>query len=288
MLPWLHATMRGMSKSLPFVAFQGERGAYSEMALRTFFGEAEPLPRKGFSEVFQAVSKGEANYGILPVENSLTGSIHENFDLVLRFKDIKIVGEAKIRIQHSLIAVPAARLESIRRVLSHPQGLAQCEDYLEKHPSWEKVPFYDTAGSVAHVMEDGDPSQAAIANSLAAEIYGARVLEEGIETNQANYTRFFVIAPQDAPLPPAPDKASIVFSTPDRPGALLEAMQSLASRSLNLQKIESRPIHGRPWTYMFYLDLQVPQETGILQEALAELGEHSGDLRLLGLYRSAH
>lgn len=269
------------------VAFQGERGAYSEMALRQFFGAeaALPLPRKHFADVFESVRANEAEFGILPVENALTGSIHENFDLLLDFADLKIVGETKIRIQHSLIGTVDGDLDGIRRVLSHPQGLLQCEDFLDRNPNWERVPFYDTAGSVAHIAAGGDRADAAIANSLAAEIYGAKVLVEGIEMNHENYTRFFVIAPSAVPNPPNPDKASIVFSTPDRPGALLEVMKSLADRNLNLQKIESRPIHGRPWTYMFYLDLEMPPRAGILDDALGELGAHSADLRVLGVYK---
>lgn len=271
------------------VAFQGERGAYSEMALGRFFGfdSAQPVPCKHFEDVFQAVLKGEVQRGLLPIENALTGSIHENYDLLLQYRDIKIIGETKIRIQHSLIGVPGSTLEDIKRVYSHPQGLLQCERYLNTWPSWARIPHYDTAGSVSMIMKEGSKQSAAIANSLAAAIYGAQVLKEGIETNPVNYTRFVIIARNEVPDSPSPTKASIVFSTPDRPGALLEAMKVLSDRKVNLQKIESRPIHGKPWTYMFYLDLSLPQDPGVFQDALTELGNHTEDLRVLGRYVQA-
>jgi prephenate dehydratase len=271
------------------VAFQGERGAYSEMALGRFFGfeEAEPVPCRHFEDVFEAVLQGRVQRGLLPIENALTGSIHENYDLLLQYRDIKIIGETKIRIQHSLIGLPDAEISTITRVYSHPQGLLQCERYLNTQPEWQRIPFYDTAGSVAMVVEQGDSTSAAIANSLAAKIYGAKVLKEGIETNSVNYTRFVVISRREVQDVELPTKASIVFSTPDRPGALLEAMQILSARQLNLQKIESRPIHGKPWTYMFYLDLSIPKLPSVLEEAFKELAEHTEDLRVLGRYIQA-
>ncbi len=269
------------------VAFQGERGAYSEMAVRTFFPVCEPVPCKHFADVFQQIRSGLVRFGAVPVENALTGSIHENFDLLLQYADIKIVGEVKIRIQHCLIGNPEARIQDIQRVYSHPQGLLQCEAYLDRYPGWERYPYYDTAGSVAYIMAEGRIEHGAIASSLAADIYGAQILAREIETNTHNYTRFFVLALQDAPQPENPDKASIVFSTRDKPGALLEAMQALAQRNVNLQKIESRPIHGKPWTYMFYLDLDLPRQKDLLESALDDLAHHSEDLRVLGRYTRA-
>jgi prephenate dehydratase len=273
-------------------AFQGERGAYSETAVRTFFSDPQPVPCRHFADVFHLVQNKSVDCGVLPFENALTGSIHENFDLLLQFPEITILGEIKIRIEHSLIGLADAQLSDIRQVLSHPQGLLQCEAFLDSYRDWERIPHYDTAGSVADIVKSKDVTQGAIANSLAAEIYGARVLVEGIETNRENYTRFFVIGRSEEPMPEwtkplrtAADKGSIVFSTRDKPGALLEAMQVLAARQLNLQKIESRPIHGKPWTYMFYLDFDLPADRELLPEALEELALHSENVRVLGVYR---
>ena len=268
------------------VAFQGERGAYSEMALEGYFQAEEllPVPCGGFRAVFDAVLEEKVDYGIVPLENSLAGSIHENYDLFLYYPDVKIVGETKIRIIHSLIAIPGAKLTDIREVYSHPQGLAQCSRFLDDH-DWKRVPFYDTAGSVAHVKEQGDKRNAAIANAAAARHYGMAVLKEGIETNPANYTRFAILAREDHEAIREPNKASIVFSALDEPGSLFRCMEVLARRSLNMTKIESRPIEGKPWTYMFYVDIDLPADPAVFAAALEELGHHSEDLRILGRYR---
>jgi len=269
------------------VAFQGERGAYSEMALTRYFqsDELRAVPCESFRNVFTSVLDGSVEYGIVPLENSLSGSIHQNFDLLLQFPDIRICGETKIRIIHSLIGVPGSELSQIRKVFSHPQGLAQCSPFLEGHAEWEQIPFYDTAGSVAHIAQVGDPSSAAIANSGAAEVYGMHVLKEGIEANPQNYTRFAILCREENGEVAAPNKASIVFATPDKPGALSACMQLLASRQLNLKKIESRPIPGKPWTYMFYLDVEVPPQTERFYKAMEELKSVSQELRVLGMYR---
>jgi 3-deoxy-7-phosphoheptulonate synthase len=270
------------------VAFQGERGAYSEMALIRYF-QAEtltPAPETSFQRVFDAVLEGKVDYGIVPLENSLSGSIHENFDLLLRYPDIRITGETIIRIIHSLISTPSGSLESIRRVFSHPQGLAQCSRFLDDHPEWEKVPYYDTAGSVAYVAELGSPENAAIANSEAARVYGMKVLKEGIETNPQNYTRFAILAREGAAPITAPTKASILFSTPDTPGALSVCMEVFSRRSLNLKKLESRPIWGKPWSYMFYLDIDIKGKEPSLAGALEELHDVAEDVRVLGVYRA--
>lgn len=269
------------------VAFQGERGAYSEMALERYFQSdgLSPLPRGTFQAVFDAVLEGSADYGIVPLENSLAGSIHENYDLFLHYPDVAVVGETKIRIIHSLIARPEASLESVHTVYSHPQGLAQCARFLDAHGDWKRVPFYDTAGSVAHVAASEDSGLAAIANSKAADYYGMRVLKEGIETNPANYTRFAILARTDHGEIANPNKASIVFSAPDEPGSLFRCMEILARHALNMTKIESRPIEGKPWTYMFYVDVEVPADLAIFDGAMTELREASEDLRILGRYR---
>ena len=270
------------------VAFQGARGAYSEMALIRHFPEGAfaPLACRHFMDVFESVLQGSALYGIVPVENSLAGSVHENYDLLLRYPDVKIIGETKLRVVHSLIGIPGASLQTIRRVFSHPQALAQCDDYLRDHPDWELTPFYDTAGSVAHIAEEADPGNAAIANAQAAEVYGMVVIKEGIETNPRNYTRFVILARTDEPDVPDPDMASLVFSTPDKPGALFAAMQVMAGASLNLKKLESRPIPGKPWQYMFYVDVEIPDSRQAYEDALGSLREIAPDLRVLGTYRA--
>ena len=268
------------------VAFQGEPGAYSEMALRRFFQSdgVTSEPCSEFRTVFDSVLEGRTRYGIVPLENSLSGSIHENYDLLLQYPDLRIVGEIKIRIIHSLIAVPDAALEDIERVYSHPQGFAQCARYLNDHPEWQKMPFYDTAGSVAHIAREGDKRNAAIAASEAARAYGMQVLKEGIETNPQNYTRFVVLVRQEDAAIRAPDRASIVFTTPDTPGALFNCLRVFAERNLNMKKLESRPILGKPWQPMFYLDLEIPS-LAAFEDAYRALGSVAENLRLLGTYR---
>ncbi len=275
--------------SRPAVAFQGERGAYSELALLRYFehDEVTSLPSPAFRDVFRHVLDGSARYGIVPIENSLAGSIHENYDLLLQFPDVRITGEIKIRIMHNLIGLPDAKIEDIRKVYSHPQGLAQCDRFLEGFPAWERVPFYDTAGSVAHIARNADRSCAAIASSEAAKVYGMRILKEGIETNPRNYTRFFILTREERGSAASVNKASLVFSTPDTPGALFECMKVLAERRLNMKKLESRPILGKPWEYLFYVDVEIPAEREQFEKGMEELGTRTRDLRVLGTYRGA-
>lgn len=279
---------RGAGETGTRIAFQGARGAYSEMALRRYFHNESfsPLACRHFRDVFEAVLEGEAVYGVLPIENSLAGSVHENYDLLLRYPDLKIIGETKLRVEHSLIGVPGATLDGITAVFSHPQALAQCDDYLREHAAWELTPFYDTAGSVAHIADEGTPAHAAIANAQVAEMYGMAVLKEGIETNPRNYTRFVVLARTDEAEMPDANMASLVFSTPDQPGALFAAMKVMADASLNLKKLESRPIAGRPWQYMFYVDVEIPSSRKGYTDALAALEATVEDLRVLGAYRA--
>ena len=274
------------------VTFQGERGAYSEMALRRYF-QSEQLnvhPQANFRAVFESVLAAEARYGILPIENSLSGSIHENYDLLIQYPDIRICGEIRIRIIHSLIGMPDARLEDIRTVYSHPQGLSQCGHFLDSLPDVEQAPFYDTAGAVKHIAQLAKPDCAAIANSEAAEIYGMQVLREGIETSPNNYTRFVIVArtenaPTDKSDTDKSDTAMLALSIPDRAGALSACMELFARRNLNLTKIESRPILGQPWRYLFYLDIDVPASTTAFQQALEELYTTAENVRVLGMYR---
>ncbi|TVR71560.1 MAG: 3-deoxy-7-phosphoheptulonate synthase [Spirochaetaceae bacterium] len=274
------------------VAFQGARGAYSEIALLRHFDEGarEIVPRScdRFRQVFEAVLSGEAGCGIIPLENSLMGSIHENYDLLLQYPDIRVTGETHIRIEHSLIGTPDSSLESIRTVISQAPGIEQCRDFLDSHPEWTVQPYYDTAGSVAHVRDAADPTLAAIANARTAEFYGMKILRQGIETNPRNYTRFAILAREDRSTPAADaDMATLVFSTPDKPGALYECMRILAERELNLKKLESRPILGQPWRYMFYVDVELPGSETQFAEAFAALEAETHDLRLLGTFKGS-
>ncbi len=269
------------------VAFQGERGAFSEKAIAMEFQEqVEPLPQPSFRHVFDAVLSGDARYGVIPIENSLAGSIHENYDLLLEYPDIQIVGERKIRVVHNLIGIPGSAIEDVRRVYSHPQGLAQCARFLDRHPEWERVPYYDTAGSVARVASEGRKENAAIASAEAAAVHGMAVLKQGIETNALNYTRFFVIAREGAGRPAPAKMASFVFATADRPGCLYRALSILAERGLNMKKLESRPILGKPWEYMFYVDVEMPADREPFDAAVKLLAEETDDFRILGTYGS--
>lgn len=273
------------------VAFQGSRGAYSETALLNYFDHGaepiEPVSRPHFRDVFEDVLAGSVPFGVVPLENSLMGSIHENYDLLLQYPDIRIIGETHIRIQHSLIGTPNASIETVRTVYSQMPGIEQCRDFLDSHPQWNVLPFYDTAGSVAYVQEQNDDSIAAIAHARAAEHYGMKVIKEGIETNPRNYTRFAILAREEHGEARDPDMATIVFTTRDEPGALFACMQVLADKQLNLKKLESRPIHGEPWRYRFYVDLELPGTLAEFEEALAVLDESARDVRILGVYRSS-
>jgi 3-deoxy-7-phosphoheptulonate synthase len=280
-------TLSGEMPAVSTVAFQGEKGAFSEKALYQYFrdGEVVGLPCEHFQDVFDAVQTQRAEYGIIPIENSLTGSIHENYDLLLTYPDIKIIGEKQIRIVHNLIAMPGTSIHEIRRIYSHPQGLQQCARFLETLTGVEKVPYYDTAGSVAFIAREGKREWAAIAGEEAAEAYGMEILKSGIETNAGNYTRFFIVTRREQPDPERPNKASIVFRTPDKPGALFRCMKALAERGLNIKKLESRPILGNPWQYMFYVDVELPQRIEEFHAALSDIEREGEDVRILGMYR---
>jgi prephenate dehydratase len=266
------------------VAFQGERGAYSEAAALAHFGTIEPAPRRALADVFDAVERGEAERGMVPVENSQAGSINETYDLLAR-RALHIVGERNHRIEHCLLALPGETLQSIRTVRSHPQALAQCEAFLHRQ-GWETTPTYDTAGSAKIVAAERLPGVAAIAGRHAAEIYGLIVLAEGIETSPVNYTRFLALA--QAPAPPTDRaKTSIVFTTANVPGALYRALGAFATRGINLTKLESRPRRDRPWEYMFYVDFEIHHEAPAGRAALAELAGVTAFLRVLGSYPRA-
>jgi 3-deoxy-7-phosphoheptulonate synthase len=278
------------------IAFSGESGAYAEQALMRAFGEEAPrLSTASFAAVFDAVLDGSALAGVVPVENSLAGSVHENYDLFLRYPDIAIVGELKLRIVHCLIGDERADINSISIIRSHPQGFAQCKEFLDKHPHWQLEPYNNTATAVASIAREGAVKVAAIAGEAAARAHGLKVLRAGIETNPLNYTRFVIIARRigdRAPVPPSlgsdrPNKASLVFSVPDEPGSLFACLQILSERGINLSKLESRPIQGQPWRYLFYVDVSIPQTEEVFEGAMEELKTKTEDFRFLGAYRAS-
>ncbi len=268
------------------VAFQGEPGAYSEAAALEHFGPSvQTLPCESFEAVFAAVEAGQADYGLIAIENSLAGSIHRNYDLLLQH-NLWIVGEHYLRVRHCLIAAPGVRIEAIRRVISHPQALAQCDGYLRAH-GWKSEVFYDTAGAVKHLSASPDRDMvgctAAIASCRAAEVYKMQVLAEGIEDNPANFTRFQVIS--QTPAPPGEDaKTTIVFTLKNEPGSLFKALSVFALRDIDLTKIESRPLVGKPWEYLFYIDFASSTDQPVVARALAHLEEYANTLRILGSY----
>lgn len=264
------------------VAFQGEPGAYSEQAIFNYFGSVETLPCESFDTVFDSVVSGAIDVGLIPIENSLAGSIHQNYDLLLRH-DLHIVGEYLLRVQHCLIAVSGVSKADIKKVISHPQALGQCAAYL-RGLGVKTESAYDTAGSVKILKESGAHDTAAIASRRAAEIYGMRILEEGIEDNAENYTRFLAISRTAAQGPNGESKTSIVFTLKNQPGALFKALSVFALRDIDLTKIESRPLQGKPWEYLFYIDFIGAANDETARKALDHLGEYALMLRILGSY----
>ncbi len=267
------------------VAFQGEIGAYSEEAVFQFFGSSIQIqPRETLEEVFKLVEEEEVQYGVVPVENSLEGIISRVYDLLLD-STLWVCGEIELRVIHCLIASPSAGLDTIKRVYSHPQALAQCRNFL-KHLNAELIPTYDTAGSVRMIQESKLPDSAAIASARAAEIYGMKVIAQEIEDNPNNFTRFFILSKEDS-APSGNDKTSIVFSAKDRPGALYKALREFAGRSINLTKLESRPTRQKPWQYNFYLDFEGHREDEAARLALENLEKISIFVKVLGSYSRA-
>jgi prephenate dehydratase len=270
----------------PRVAFQGERGAFSEEAAVKLLGEQiELVPCATFESLFASIGKGAADLALAPIENSLVGSIHRSYDLLLE-SSLHISGEVIIPIEHYLIGCPAASFSSIRTVESHPVALAQCSRFFAAHPELRRIATADTAGSVREVMLAADPTRAGIAGKHAARYYGARILREHLEDHSENYTRFVLLTARNGTIPRA-DKLSLVVRLAHRPGALHQALSSFAARAIDLLKIESRPVWGRPWEYYFYLDLQASTEDEGTATALEELRESALDVRVLGCYRSA-
>lgn len=270
----------------PRVAFQGERGAFSEEAAVKLLGAAVKLvPRPTFESLFAAVGEGAADLALAPVENTLAGSVHRVYDLLLD-SPLHVTAEVVIPIRHFLIGLPGATEAEVRTVESHPVALAQCERFFASRPDVRRTAAEDTAGSVAEVLRRGDPTRAAVAGRRAAEIYGGSVLRAGLEDHAENYTRFLLLAPEAAADDGA-DKLSLVVKLKHRPGALHHALEPFARRSIDLLKIESRPLRGSPWEYHFYLDLRVSPLDAGADAALRELRERAASVRVLGFYKSA-
>ncbi len=268
------------------VAFQGERGSFSEEAAYKLLGRGiRVLPCETFAKIFASVTGGHANYCLVPIENTLAGSVYENFDLLLA-NNLHIVSEVSLRIVHNLIAMPGTRRRDVREVYSHPVALAQCERFFIKNPRIKRVTYYDTAGSVKMLAERRPTGTAAIASRIAAEVYDARILQTHLEDHRENYTRFFLLS-KTSRVSPKANKVSIVFSTRNLPGALYKCLSVFALRDIDLSKMESRPLRGRPWEYFFYLDFVGNVKEERCKNALAHLGEVTNFLRVLGCYESA-
>jgi prephenate dehydratase len=263
------------------VSFQGEPGAYSEQAAFNYFGDVETLPCDSFDEMFDSVASGKSDAALIPIENSLAGSIHQNYDLLLRH-DLHIVGEYLLRVRHCLIANSGVKKEEIKKAISHPQALGQCAGYLRSH-GIKAEQVYDTAGGVKMLKESEALDVAAIASKRAAELYGMQILEEGIEDNAENYTRFLAVG-RESIVPEGEVKTSIVFTLKDQPGALFKALSVFALRDIDLTKIESRPLRGKPWEYLFYIDFIGSTNDDASKRALDHLGEYAIMLRVLGSY----
>jgi prephenate dehydratase len=268
------------------IAIQGELGSFSHEAALKAAPETTILPFAFSAEVFGAVSSGSADAAVIPIENSLAGSVLEHYDLLLAH-DVAVESEWMLRIHHNLIGVPGTELARIRQAYSHPVALAQCRQFFEAHPAIEAAPFYDTAGSVKQMMELRDSGIGAVASAQAASQYGGAILLEGIEDNPANFTRFFLIRRRDRlEADPQPDKVSLAFKVENRAGSLVEALQVFAGLGTNLTRLESRPVPGCPWEYVFYADYQLA-DPRLADRALEMLACHCAMVRELGRYRAA-
>jgi prephenate dehydratase len=271
------------------VAFQGEPGAFSEAAaVKLLGGGIQTIPRTTFDSTFRAISEGAADALLVPVENTLAGSVVRVYDLLLE-SPLEICGETILPIEHHLLGQPSAKLGELRSVASHPMALAQCERFFESHPTLKRVPAEDTAGSVREMMGRNDPSFAAIAGRTAAQRYGAVILQENIQDNAENFTRFVLLLPHtsaESYRASGARKMSLAIRLAHRPGALLASLEPFAKHKVNLLKIESRPIHGKPFEYQFYVDVEAEQSEQ-LTRALQEVGAATSELRVLGLYAAA-
>ena len=270
------------------VAFQGEYGAFSESAVRRILGSEVTLhPCETFDDMFDAVRSSAADCCVSPIENSLAGSIHRNYDLIID-SGLRIFGETNVRIVHNVIAAPAVTLANVRRIYSHPVALAQCLRFFRANPDIEAIPTHDTAGAVREVLQRQRPDEAAIASARAAEIYGGAILASSVEDHQQNFTRFLLLAAGTSDIQPVEParrwKTSLMLRLPDKPGALFRALGAFALLDIDLSKIESRPIEGRPWEYAFYIDVIGNRTEAPLERAISNLEQMAEELHVLGSY----
>jgi chorismate mutase/prephenate dehydratase len=267
------------------VAFQGEHGAYSEQAALAYFREeTSTIPCRTIREVFDLVEENNAQHGIVPAENSLEGTVNQTYDLLLN-SPLRIGGETKLRIVHSLLALPGTKLEDVQTVYSHPQALAQCADFLRTLKA-EAVPAYDTAGSAKMIQEKKLQTAGAIASEGAGQLYGLTVLKRSVEDNPENFTRFFIIGHEDSP-PTGHDKTSVVFGTAHTPGSLYQALGEFAARKINMTKLESRPVRTTPWEYHFFVDLEGHRTDQPCRDALEAVKAKTTFMKVLGSYQRA-
>lgn len=274
------------------IAYLGIKGAFSEQAARQYFGpHMHDVACATFAQIFDHLAAGRADYGILPIENSLAGTVAQSYELLTRHQ-ARIQGEVVLKIEHALLAIPGSTLASLTDVRSHPQALAQCAAFIEAH-NLNPVAWYNTAGSAKDLAADPQPHIGAIASPQNADLYGLSVLATNIQDNPANYTRFFVLSANDAPdhnpmqTQPIPMKTSLIFITRHQPGALVNCLTCFAERGINLTKLESRPLHGRPFEYQFYVDFEGHADNEAFRAAFADLQNHTEMLRVLGSYPAA-
>ena len=266
------------------IAIQGERGCFSHEAALKLVPGCQVVPCARSREVFERLSRGAVAAAVIPIENSLAGSVLEHFDLLLTH-DVFVQREHRLRINHHLIAAPGVKLKDVRRAFSHPVALDQCRDFFRKHPRIRSEPFYDTAGSVKHVVEKGLGDAAGIGPRQAASEYGGHILQSDLEDDRQNFTRFFLVSSKRQ-IPPGANKSSIAFSLKNVPGALFKALSVFALRDLSLVKIESRPVRGKPWEYVFYVDI-AGREAAVRERSLRHLQEVAEWVKVLGVYPAA-
>lgn len=267
------------------IAIQGELGSFSHEAVRTFLPGASVLPCPVSNDVFDALERGRVQFALLPIENSLAGSVAEHYDLLLSHGPF-IQREFRLRIRHNLIVAPGVGLGEVKQVFSHPVALGQCREFFRRNRGISAVPFYDTAGSVKHIVAKNLRDAAAIASREAAEVYGGKILQRGLEDDKRNFTRFVLLGRRRRVLPKA-DKTSVAFALRNAPGALFKALSVFALRDIDLSKIESRPMRGRPWEYVFHVDLLRGDDV-VTRKALRHLEEVAEFVRVLGVYRRAN